>query len=127
MCFLPADSLPLPSHFPAAIYFLFEVRAVPLSSPFPQPQLKPATPVAQEGTALLRGCSAGGRGDAFWSEVDGNVVWGTACWTADVTFPQSKTLSSSAILLVAAYSFPQTSHFRTSHPHYPDLLVSNQA
>lgn len=48
---------------------------------------------------------------------------GHSLWTADVTFFHS-TLCSSAMLLIAAYSFPWMSHFRTSYPHYPDLLVS---
>jgi len=89
MCFLPVDSLllSLPLRFPAAIYFLFEVRAVVYSSPFPQKQqVKPAGPVLQQGTVLRyqrgvysRGEQWVGRSDAFWSEVDSNVVWGTAC------------------------------------------------
>lgn len=86
-----------------------------MQQPFPQQQqLKPAT--LQQGTVMRCWrdvCSRGEwwveRSDAFWSEVDSNIVWGTACWTADVPFPQCKSLFSPSALLVGAYSFPQTS------------------
>lgn len=69
-----------------------------MQQPFPQQQqLEPA--VLQQGTVMRCWrdvCSRGEqwveRSDAFWSEVDSNIVWGTACWTADVPFPQCKSL-----------------------------------
>lgn len=79
-----------------------------------QQQLKPA--MLQQGTVMRCWrdvCSRGEqwveRSDAFWSEVDSNIVWGTACWTADVPFPQCKSLFPPSALLVGAYFFPQTS------------------
>lgn len=89
-----------------------------MQQPFPQQQqLKPASPMLQQGTALRcwrdvysRGEQWVGRSSAFWSEVDSNIVWGTACWTADVPSPQCKScFFSSAVLLVGTYSFPQNS------------------
>lgn len=130
MCFLPVDSLllSLPSHFSAAIYFLFEVRAVAYNSPLPQQQqLKPASPMLQQGTALRcwrdvysRGEQWVERSDAFWSEVDSNIGWGTACWTADVPSPQCKSLFSSGVLLVGCILSPKPHfHFKTSHSLHP--------
>lgn len=130
MCFLPVDSLllSLPSRFSAASYFLFEVRAVSYNSPLPQQQqLKPASPMLQQGTALRcwrdvysRGEQWVERSDAFWSEVDSNISWGTACWTADVPSPQCKSLFSSGVLLVGCILSPKPHfHFKTSHSLHP--------
>lgn len=76
MCCLPANSLPLPSHFPAAIYFLLQVSSAALPSSFSQ------QPYTQRGATLQHatwGALMGRGDDAFWSEVDASIVWGMTC------------------------------------------------
>lgn len=117
MCFLAVESPFLSSLAFSSSHLLFLWRENSgMQQPFPQQQqLKPASPLLQQSTVLRcwrdvyrRRERWVGRIDAFWSEVDSNVVWGTACWTADVPSPQCKSLFSSAVLLVGPYYLLQT-------------------
>lgn len=106
--------LSLPLRFPQPFTFSLKWEQWHAAAFPQQQQLKPA--VLQQGTVMRCWrdvCSRGEgwveRSDAFWSEVDSSIVWGAACWTADVPFPQCKSRFSPSALLVGAYSFPQTS------------------